>query len=190
MTRKFLEGIEGLNKDAIDKIMQENGNDINTAKKDHDAIAEKLKTTEGTLSTLQGELTTLKESTASGEYFKAKFEELQQKIAADEQEAKAKADDAALTERIQKSFGDKKFTSDYVKNGITSDMKSELAKAENNGKSDAEIFAALTTDKQGIFESVHPAAQMSGINSAATGTDAAQAAAKAFPTKSWNKTNF
>lgn len=167
MTRKFLEGIEGLSKEAIDKIMAENGNDINAAKKDHDTIATKLTETEAKLTGLQGEMTALQQSAASGEDFKAKFETLQQKLAEDEAAAKAKADDDALTERIQKSFGEKKFTSDYVKTGITADMKAELAKPENKGKSDAEIFAALTTDKQGIFESVHPAGQMSSINSTA-----------------------
>ena len=37
MKRKFLEDL-GLEKDAVDKIMDENGNDINAAKKDVENI--------------------------------------------------------------------------------------------------------------------------------------------------------
>lgn len=41
MKRKFLEDL-GLEKEAIDKIMAENGNDVNAAKADYEALKQQL----------------------------------------------------------------------------------------------------------------------------------------------------
>ena len=64
---------------------------------------------------------------------------------------KAKKEDEILTNNIISAFGDKKFTSDYVKNGLITDIKSELSKAENKGKGISEIFESLTKDKGRII---------------------------------------
>lgn len=114
--------------------------------------------------TLTKDITELQNSNASTEDFKKKFEDLQKKIEDDEKAAKAAADDKALTDAITAVFGDKKFTSDYVRNGIIADMKTEIAKAENKGKGYAEIFESLTKDKEGIFANPNGPANMTGMN--------------------------
>lgn len=48
MKREFLEGM-GLTKEQVDSIMQENGNDINAAKGDLDAVRQELDTTKAQL---------------------------------------------------------------------------------------------------------------------------------------------
>ena len=63
-----------------------------------------------------------------------------------------------MTDAIIATFGDKKFTSDYVRNGIIADMKTEIAKPENKGKGYNEIFETLTKDKEGIFANPNPPA--------------------------------
>ena len=60
-------------------------------------------------------------------------------------------------------IGDKKFTNDYTKNGIISELKTEINKAENKGKGYSEIFEAITKDKTGIFENPNPPASIPGM---------------------------
>ena len=83
---------------------------------------------------------------------------------------KAKKEDEILTNNIITVFGDKKFTSDYVKNGLISDIKSELSKPENKGKGISEIFASLTKDKTGLFENPNQPADMPGMGEGNTST--------------------
>lgn len=112
---------------------------------------------------LNGDLETLKNSNATAEDYKKKFEELQDKIEKDDKARKAEQEDKELTAAIEAVFGDKKFTSDYVRNGIIADMKTEIAKPENKGKGYTEIFDTLTKDKEGIFATENKMS-MTGIN--------------------------
>ena len=83
-----------------------------------------------------------------------------------------------MTDAITAVFGDKKFTSDYVKKGIIADMKEEIAKPENKGKGYSEIFEALTKDKNGIFANPNPPADIPGMGNVNVDTisdDAARA---------------
>ncbi len=122
-----------------------------------------LKTAKETIGTLTGELQNLKNSNATADEWKKKFEDLTKEMKEKEDAEKAKAEDAALTEAITAVFGNKKFTSDYVKNGIIADMKAEILKPENKGKGYAEIFDSLTKDKTGIFANPNPPAPMPGM---------------------------
>lgn len=83
---------------------------------------------------------------------------------------KAKQEEEMLTNNIISAFGDKKFTSDYVKNGLIADIKSELNKAENKGKGISEIFESLTKDKEGLFVNPNQPANMPGMGEGDTST--------------------
>ena len=67
-------------------------------------------------------------------------------------QAKAKAEDDALTKNITSAFGDKKFVNEYTKNAIISDIKNALKDSNNAGKSAKDLFEELTKDKEGIFD--------------------------------------
>ena len=95
---------------------------------------------------------------------KQKFEQLQDKVKQREEADKAAKADAELTQAIVSVFGDKQFTSEYVKKGLIEDMKAEIAKPENKGKGYAELFESLTKDKDGIFANPNPPADMAGMN--------------------------
>lgn len=129
-----------------------------------------LKTANDSITKLTNELQALKDSNATAEDWKKKFEDLQEEIKTKEDAAKKAAEDQALTDAITAVFGDKKFTSDYVRNGIIADMKSEIAKPENKGKGYAEIFENLTKDKEGLFENPNPPADMTGMGYVNTGS--------------------
>lgn len=78
----------------------------------------------------------------------ADFEKKEADRAAREEVEKA---DRTLTNNILAVFGDKKFSSEYAKNGLLSDIKNELVKEENKGKGIKDIFEELTKDRTDIF---------------------------------------
>ena len=83
MKRKLLEDM-GLTKEQVDKILDENSQDIGKAKGDADAVQAKLTTAESEITTLKsqvverdGQLETLKKSTGDVESMKKQIETLQ-----------------------------------------------------------------------------------------------------------------
>lgn len=153
--RDFLKGLD-LDKETIDSIMAEYGKNLQGLKETNEDLTKKV-------NTYESELKTLKENSQNDENWKEKFEALDTKIKNQEAENKKKQEDEILTNNIITAFGDKKFTSDYVKNGLISDIKVELNKAENKGKGIKEIFDSLTKDKNGIFENPNKPAGMPGM---------------------------
>lgn len=163
MKREFLKGFEGLTDEAIDKIMAENGKDIEAEKAKNTALKSENDTLKADKKALEDKITEFNESAKSAEEIKKELDGLKADIKKREDAEKAAAEDAALTEAIIAVFGDKKFTSDYVRNGIIADMKTEIAKPENKGKGYAEIFESLTKDKNGIFENPNKPVDMTGM---------------------------
>ena len=176
---------EPLSFEAFSKAVQEKGiklADLSTGNYvDKDKLTKALGdlgTANDTIKTLKGEMQTLRDNNASAEDWKKKFEDLTADIEAKEEAAKKEAEDKVLTDAIEAVFGEKKFTSDYVRNGIIADMKVEIAKPENKGKGYAELFEAITKDKEGIFANPNPPAPMPGMGKVDTGElDDAQARA-------------
>lgn len=153
MTREELKKIvEGITDEQLKSILDINTADIGKAKKNVEELESENKTLKADKENLTNQVNDLIEKSNSNTDYKSELEKLQKEIKEkDEADKKAKAD-AELTDAITAVFGDKKFTSDYVRNGIIADMKTEIAKPENKGKGYAEIFEGLTKDKAGIFE--------------------------------------
>lgn len=171
MKREFLKGIEGLTEEAIDKIMAEHGKSIEAEKAKTSALKAENDTLKADKKSLEEKITTLSEKADSDADYKQQLEALQKQIKEEKEAAEKEAADKEQTEAILAVFGDKKFTSDYVKNGIVADMKAEILKPENKGKGYAEIAEALTKDKDGIFANPNPPADMTGMG---TGDDFTQ----------------
>lgn len=85
MKRKFLEDL-GLEKETIDQIMTENGNDINTAKADYESLKQQLETANQQVTERDKQLEQLKKNAGDNEELSNKIAELQ----AENKEAKAK----------------------------------------------------------------------------------------------------
>ena len=156
--------------DVTKEIMKDYGTAIASEQSKTAKIQTDLDNANTKIKTYETEITTLKESSKESDDWKSKFEELDAKIKQNEADAKAKAEDEILTNNIITAFGDKKFTSDYVKNGLIADIKSELNKAENKGKGISEIFESLTKDKTGLFENPNKPADMPGMGEGANST--------------------
>lgn len=143
------------------KLANLSGGEYVDKKKLTDALFKNKELTEQ-LSTMSGEMQELKDKGATAEDYKSKFEQLKADIERKEEEAKTAAADKELTEKILEVFPkDKDFTSEYVKNGLISDIKARHA--EDNTKGLQAIFDELTKDKDGIFMNQNPAGQMSGM---------------------------
>lgn len=79
----------------------------------------------------------------------------------DKEEADKK--EKANAERFAAVLGDKKFTSDYARDGVYRAFVSAIADPANVGKGDADLFKTLTKDKDGIFQSANPPANMGKV---------------------------
>lgn len=154
--------------DVTKEIMSDYGKSITNEQHKISKIQTDLNNANSKIQTYESEIKTLKESTKDNDDWKSKFEKLDAKIKQDEADAKAKAEDDSLTQTIVNAFGDKKFTSDYVKNGLITDIKAELLKNENKGKGVKEIFESLTKDKEGIFENPNKPADMPPVGNVKT----------------------
>ena len=155
--KDYLEGLEikegqsKLTDEQIKGILAENGKIIKTEKeKIVQNNKEEIENYKNTITKLESQI---KDMPSSDEMDKLKNEIKAFKDAEAERIAKEKAEkeDAILSDTILASIGNKKFTSDYVKNGILADVKSELKKQENIGKGVDKIVEELTKDKEGIF---------------------------------------
>ncbi len=150
--------------DVTKEIMKDYGTSIASEQLKTTKIQTDLDNANTKIKTYETEIATLKESSKENNDWKSKFDELDKKIKQQEADAKAQQDDEILTNNILEVFGDKKFTSDYVKSGLISDIKKELSKTENKGKGISEIFESLTKDKSGLFENPNqPAGDMPGM---------------------------
>lgn len=130
-------------------------------------VNNELRDKKASFDTLNKEFETLKTNNASAEDYKAKFEQLQNAIDTkekEEREAKEKAErDANILNRYNAVAVDKNGKPlEWVHEAIKDDYLHKFAKAledsANEGKSDADIFKALTQDDGTAFKV--PAAQM------------------------------
>lgn len=143
MNREFLKSFD-LTDEVIDKIMAENGNDIETAK--------------GKATEYKEQLDKANETIKSLEESKGNIEELQKQLDAyKEAEAKrteaekAAQANAAMLSRFESVVGDGKFLNEFTKNGIFEEFKKAVSDEANKGKGDSEIYAAMIKDRDGIF---------------------------------------
>lgn len=169
MKTEFLTGF-GLSDEDIQKILAENGKDIEREKAKTATALKDVETLKEEKKSLTNKITELSDNAVSADEYKTKLETLQNEIAEKEEKARLEAEDKELTDSILESIKDKKFSSDYAKEGVIRDMKNLVAQKENKGKSYTEIFENLTKDKPGIFENPNQLKDMTGMGSFEDGT--------------------
>lgn len=115
------------------------------------ALAEKVSSYEKTIGDL-------KASAGNTDALQSKIAELEKTIADRDAAEKAAAEAAAIAGRFDAVSADKPFLNDFTKDGMLREFREALGKPEYKGKGDAEIFAALTKDRNGIFANPNPPA--------------------------------
>ena len=157
------ENLDFLESEQIDKVMALYGKAI--AKKDSeiDKLTDSNKELTDKVNTYETKINEFNESAKDNADWKSKYEELQTTIKEQEAKKKAEEEDKILTNNINEVFGDKQFTSEYARTGLTNDIKNELNKPENKGRSIKDIFDTLTKDKTDIFANPNKVKDMPGM---------------------------
>ena len=165
------ENLDFLETEQIDKVMALYGKAI--AKKDSEIekLTDNNKELTEKVATYETKINEFNESAKDNADWKNKYEELQTSIKEQEAKIKAEEEDKILTNNINEVFGDKKFTSDYARVGLTNDIKNELNKPENKGRSIQDIFDTLTKDKTDIFTNPNQIKDMVGMGESEEKTD-------------------
>ena len=161
MNREFLKGIEGLTDEAIDRIMAENGKDIEKEKGKAKELQSQLQAANESLTALQDEIGELKKE--NPDELKVRIGELEQQIADRKAEDEKAVYEKNMLERFEKAAGEGKFVNDLTRNGIFSEFKAALEDKANDGIGDGDIYEAVIIDREGIFASENPAADIPGM---------------------------
>ena len=103
MKRNFLEDL-GLEKEVVDKIMAENGKDIENAKANYDELKAELKTANATIADRDNQLKELKDSAKGNEDLTAKIAELEKQNKDEAKNHKAEIESLKINNAIDKAL--------------------------------------------------------------------------------------
>lgn len=141
-----------LSKEEIKAILAEHGKSVKTeTEKVESKYKEDIEKYKTTIEDLKGQIEKAPKSEEL-ENLKQKITDFEAKETARIEQEKAQKAEQTLNNNILAVFGDKKFSSEYAKNGLLSDIKTAMKKEENQGKGIKDLFDELTKDKPGIFE--------------------------------------
>lgn len=150
----------GLTEEQVAKVFAMNGKDVEAAK---EKAGSQLETVKAQLSEAKATISNLEKNQTDTAAIQAELN----KYKADEadrlkKEAEA-AERAKTLERFRVVKGDKEFSNEYTERYVLDDFAKAIADPANTGKGDAELFAALTKDKDGVFKSAHPPVNMGSV---------------------------
>lgn len=148
--------IPDITDEQITSILDLRSAEIGKTNHDIDDLKDQLKKKNGEIEDYKTRVSELEKASGDIESLNAKIKELQDQITAREKadnEAKAEKE---LSGRFNTAAGDGKFINDFTRNGIYAEFKTALDDESNKGKSDADIYAALIKDRNGIFENPNP----------------------------------
>lgn len=149
ITKEFLSKYN-LPDEVVDAIFAERGKEISATNATIDSLTKERDGLKSNVETLTAEKEQLSKVAGDADAYKKQIEAFE-KAEKERAEAAARvAEDEAITAKILSAIGDKEFTSDYVKNGILSDVKKRIAEDSTLGVD--KILAELTKDKEGIFK--------------------------------------
>ncbi len=165
--------IEGITDEQLKAILDLNGADINKTKGEYDTLKGDLDAAKETISTMTTELQGLKDSKATLEDWEKKFNDLQSDIAEKETTATEEAERAEREANILNRYNSVsvdangnplEWSHDAIKNAYLQKFTDALADETNTGKSDADIFKALTNEDVGAFKTTQPVVQLKGAS--------------------------
>ena len=150
--------IPDITPEALDWIMSVNGTDIEKAKAKATALEAELNEKNEAFGKLNTEFEKLKAQNAAGDDWKAKFEALQAENDAKEKQAQAEKISREKSENVSKRFesvvGDREFNHPAIRADFLKRFGEALESSDNVGKSDTDIFHALTKDDATAFKGV------------------------------------
>lgn len=156
MKRKFLEDL-GIEKEAIDKIMDENGKDIESAKADYEAIKAERDAANTTIAERDKQLKELRDSTKDNEELTQKIADLEKKNKDDAAKHKAELDEFKINAAVEKALANYKAKTPKAVKAMLDMEKIKLDKDGNVTGIDEQVKAiAEAEDTKYLFDSTVP----------------------------------
>ena len=149
---------EGATDAQISALLDINSRDIGRAKADGEKLQTELTAAQDALKKANDTITQLEAHKGDVEKLQSEIDRYRQADADRAEAERQAAARAELEERFNAVTGDRKFIHEFVRKGVMEDFGKALADRANRGKSDAEVFSALTKD-QNYFASQNPAAE-------------------------------
>lgn len=146
MKRDFLKEL-GLDEDAINKIMAENGKDINNAKGESEKVAAELEQAKTELKAANETLEKFKDY----DNVKADVEKYKADLEKSKADYEKKINGMELEAKVKDFTGSKKFVNDLTRNAINSQLVNALNDEANKGKSLEDLLKGLTDGQANIF---------------------------------------
>ena len=158
MKRKFLEDL-GLEKEQIDKILDENSQDIGKAKGDLESVQEELKTARSEIETLKGQvkdrdgqLETLKNSTGDVESLKEEIQKLQDNNKVKDEEHAAEIKPLKIDSAVEKALGLAKAKNPLAVKALLKDLDKAELDEDGTIKGLSEQIESLQKSESYLFE--------------------------------------
>lgn len=158
ITTKWLEE-QGLTTEQVKEVFAERGKEIESEKSAKSDLESKLNAANADIEKYKTSIAELEKKSGDTEAMKTELQSLKQQIAESETAAAKEAEIAKLVERFKTANGDKKFVNELTENGVRNSFLAALADEQYKGKSDTEIIAAITLDKD-YYQSQNPAANI------------------------------
>lgn len=166
--------------EQLEKVMRLNNADVEKLKSRAEKAETALNDKKTEFDTLSSEFEKLKQSNATAEDYEAKFKALQADVKAKEEKAeadrKAKEKADGIAARFAAALGEKKFSHEAIKADYLRKFGEALESKDNEGKSDADIFHALTKDDGAAFQGITVTHLPGGSKTADKGAGVSRAA--------------
>ncbi len=177
MKRKFLEDM-GLEKEQVDKILDENSQDIGKAKSDLEKVQNELtsanqeiKTLKGQVSERDGQLETLKNSTGDVESLKNQIKKLQDDNKAKDDAHAAEIKQLKVDAAIDTALGDAKAKNKVAVKALLADLDKAEFNEDGTIKGLADQIAALQKSDEYLFDTTTKKTQVKGAKPGETGKE-------------------
>ncbi len=146
-------------KQSFDTAVRENYKTVS----EHDKVVKARDEYKSQLDTANNTISELEKNKGDVDKLQAEIDTYKQEKADREKAEAEAAENANLMSRFEKLHGERTYTNDFTKNGVFAEFKEAVGKAENKGKSDADIFGELTKDRDGIFTNPNPGIDIPGM---------------------------
>lgn len=168
ITKEYLTKL-GIEADIADKIFAERGKEFEADKEKITKLSDELTKSKQTITDITAELQGLKDKNATAVDWEKKFNELQEKQKAAEEENAKKEQEAADRADFESVAVDGKgnaleWSHDAIKERYFKKYIEAKENKEFKGKTGADIFNLLTKDDAGAFKTVQPEVVLKGAN--------------------------
>lgn len=167
ITVKYLEEL-GIDKEIAQQIFAERGREIAEMNAEKAELEKQLSAVQENYEALNTELETLKQSNASGEEWKSKFETLQAETAEKERQSLAEKEEAerkaSIKQRFEAVTQGKTFYNEPTKEYYLNKFSEAISNGEFEGVGDKDLIHSLTKDDATAFKGVEVMSLAGGNN--------------------------